>query len=303
MISQWAFQKVLQVLESRDLLLMAECKFGSTFEASSVQEDAWAYVFQRGGRFRPVIFGEVKEIVTTAAQADCVTIGLGLPRKASQMVDTFYWNQLNELDYTMRRESADNDSLLHLLPSGNYIPIRKFVPWSCGPSGDATDRVFIQFPPRCKINRRLPSSVRLAYDIFPSNFWASVIALDNTQELITCADAPPSNLPPITTLSTLSDEEISSFDSEEVEEEDNDWRSLTIGDFIVVLSSDPSTTTASVGFYSRISQQFRSSQQFSRISSISSPPAYAYAAAMLCLVTYQSWLDSVSVFSCMLLYP
>ncbi|KAJ6562054.1 hypothetical protein B0H19DRAFT_1068738 [Mycena capillaripes] len=148
------------------------------------------------------------------------------------MVDTFYWNQLNELDYTMRRESADNDSLLHLLPSGNYTSslFENLSPGVAVRPGLRTGSSSSSHPDV----KHLPSGVRVAYNIFPSNFWASMIDPDNTQELITCIDAPPINLPPV---STLSDEETSSFGSEDEEEEneDNGWHSLTIGDFVVVL--------------------------------------------------------------------
>jgi hypothetical protein len=51
---------------------------------------------------------------------DYATINIGLPSWPSQQVDTLFWNQLAELGYVMCRESADNDSQYHLLPSRSY---------------------------------------------------------------------------------------------------------------------------------------------------------------------------------------
>lgn len=82
-----------------------------------------------------------------------------------------------ELGYTMRRESADNDSLTHMLPYEDHLvnnrflllffqahtadglqPIHQIIPWSIGPNGDSWDRIFIQVAADCP--------VRLCYYLF-----------------------------------------------------------------------------------------------------------------------------------------
>ncbi|KAJ7929860.1 hypothetical protein B0H13DRAFT_1859344 [Mycena leptocephala] len=105
--------------------------------------------------FRPVIFGEVKEILHKAdpeGQRDKYNVGslnLGLPKYASQLVDTFFWNQLAELDDGVKRDSAYNESDAHMLPFGDYIQHGYLIVVNDRPSGTFGFRDFSTSSPVC----------------------------------------------------------------------------------------------------------------------------------------------------------
>ncbi|KAJ7919515.1 hypothetical protein B0H13DRAFT_1868438 [Mycena leptocephala] len=72
MSSQWAFEKILDSLKSAGLAFMSECSYGNHFNLSTelpgrLRDRGFTYLLPPSagaGRFRPVIFGQVKEIVS-----------------------------------------------------------------------------------------------------------------------------------------------------------------------------------------------------------------------------------------------
>ncbi|KAJ7070380.1 hypothetical protein B0H15DRAFT_807100 [Mycena belliarum] len=95
-------------------------------------------------------------------------------------MDTFFWNQMAELSFVIRRECADNDALEHMrhhyttdYSDVEYMSIKHIIPWVLGPNGDSFDRILIQVPPTCKviyasIRRSLPSQLWFGHKIVPS---------------------------------------------------------------------------------------------------------------------------------------
>ncbi|KAJ6500221.1 hypothetical protein C8R47DRAFT_1068440 [Mycena vitilis] len=131
----------------------------------------------------------------------------GICTRCSREIKTPSHLILAELDYIVRRESADNDCLAHLLPSGDYIVKR------CLPS-----RVW------------LPSSDS-------SDFSASKTALDNVHALTACIGAslsPPTfPSPHIVVVHTCGSSDSDSAGDEPTENEptepsetDDQWQSL-----------------------------------------------------------------------------
>ncbi|KAK6967137.1 hypothetical protein R3P38DRAFT_2815279 [Favolaschia claudopus] len=127
-----------------------------------------------GEKFCPVVFGEVKEIVTAEAcpishtassdpnSLHTLCLSIGLPTGAWNEIDTLVWNQLSELDFVMRRDAADNDCLLPDADFTAYKNITRTVPWSSGPTGEASDRIFLNLSPQTKIVRSLPAHTVLS---------------------------------------------------------------------------------------------------------------------------------------------
>ncbi|KAJ6538244.1 hypothetical protein B0H10DRAFT_2245931 [Mycena sp. CBHHK59/15] len=160
MASRWAFQVIQDTVRNAGLVFMSDSFYGRQFELSPTRfdydlghEGSSTYRLSRSTQlFRPVIFGEVKEI-TGELSRHAITINLGLPQWAPHETDTLFWNQVAELGYTMRRESADNDTLTYMLPYEDHLPIHQIIPWSIGPNGDSWDRIFIQVAADCPYYR------------------------------------------------------------------------------------------------------------------------------------------------------
>ncbi|KAJ6619387.1 hypothetical protein B0H10DRAFT_2368722 [Mycena sp. CBHHK59/15] len=253
MASRWAFQAIQDTVRNAGLVFMSDSFYGRQFELSPTRfdydlghEGSSTYRLSRSAQlFRPVIFGEVKEI-TGELSRHAITINLGLPQWAPHETDTLFWNQVAELGYTMRRESADNDSLTHMLPYEDHLPIHQIIPWSIGPNGDSWDRIFIQVAADCPIVRTLPSKVMLpsglsshALPTSPNtavaNFHAAIAAVNINVIPNPAALSSNSGIPATSSSSSDDDEflsnsssmpDLSSLPSSEV---------LMVGDFVVVV--------------------------------------------------------------------
>ncbi|KAJ7233263.1 hypothetical protein B0H12DRAFT_1076642 [Mycena haematopus] len=253
MCSLWSFRTLIDRLKSSDLVLMAEASYSVDFEPTCQPDGSSSQ------RFIPVIFGEVKEITSR----DCLpmgahpslsvqgpyflsaTLSLGLPTCAPNLIDTFYWNQLAALDYAVRRESAENDCLLPDVAAGQdhvgYIKNRQLVPWTLGPSGLPTDRVFIRISADCTVLRRLPSQVSFPLSPELLELPGSPRALlADSYDVVSAIGAIP-----FTAAAPCYDDDIAdgdrvdsgaSTDSDDSDSDDPDlvsWRSLRIGDLVV----------------------------------------------------------------------
>ncbi|KAJ6603891.1 hypothetical protein B0H10DRAFT_2195727 [Mycena sp. CBHHK59/15] len=150
--------------------------------------------------------------------------------------------------YSMRRESADNDSLAYLFPDSDfcdYIPIKSVVPWSLGPTGELSDRVFAQVAIDCPVRRSVPSRL-----CFPSrslsesseppasptailaHFHAVVASIDAKTDSVSASTDPEAEMASAESEGTYLD--LDDFASS-CDTEDGDWRSLKIGDFVILV--------------------------------------------------------------------
>ncbi|KAJ7831580.1 hypothetical protein B0H13DRAFT_2431536 [Mycena leptocephala] len=225
MSSQWAFEKILDSLKSAGLAFMSECSYGNHFNLSTelpgrLRDRGFTYLLPPSagaGRFRPVIFGQVKEIVSNPSlpkedlnylTTDYATINIGLPSWPSQQVDTFFWNQLAELGYVMCRESADNDSQYHLLPAGSYHI------------------------------RRLPSRVWFGSGTSLKDVWSSSArALSNHVAALSCIDAEcaSSTAPTVPEAGPEAEADAEDVVNDGQSPEHANWHSLAVGDFVLLL--------------------------------------------------------------------
>ncbi|KAF7340753.1 hypothetical protein MSAN_02103700 [Mycena sanguinolenta] len=164
---------LLDGLASRPVSLMAESTYDMDFKPIQVQSRntvIYSRVHQPSStgttpsyleRFRPIVFGEVKEIIfsedSVSENFPCTVLSIGLPANAPHSVDCAFWNQLAELDYVVKREAADDDCVLPNVDI-EYMAAHQVIPWSLGPQGDNDDRVFVRIGPSCtKLWRSLPS--------------------------------------------------------------------------------------------------------------------------------------------------
>ncbi|KAJ7504076.1 hypothetical protein B0H11DRAFT_2222171 [Mycena galericulata] len=175
------------------------------------------------------------------------TLNLGLPKLASHLVDTFFWNQLAELDYGMRRESADNDSEAHMLPFGDYISLDYSIPWSQGPTGEPCDRIFAQIAFDCHIQRSLPSTMQFPSHL-PSRSFSSTLK-DSSSDFLTAkssisahptsaissAAVDGSTLPSCDPDQDQVDPDYPDFEDFSTSSNVCDWRSVSVGDFVVIV--------------------------------------------------------------------
>ncbi|KAJ7488608.1 hypothetical protein B0H11DRAFT_2406684 [Mycena galericulata] len=218
---------------------LTDCRYGTHFEPHKSCHDSKP--------FRPLIFGEVKEIIYGTQVTDgkdmstVATLNLGLPKLASHLVDTFFWNQLAELDYGMRRESADNDSEAHMLPFGDYI----------GPTGEPSDRIFAQIAFDCHIQRSLPSTMQFPSHL-PSRSFSSTLK-DSSSDFLTAKSSisahPTSAVPYSAQSAAVNGSTLPSCDPDQDQVDPDyldfedfstsstvcDWRSISVGDFVVIV--------------------------------------------------------------------
>ncbi|KAJ7936357.1 hypothetical protein B0H13DRAFT_1853423 [Mycena leptocephala] len=88
-------------LSNTGLVLLSDCLYSADFVLAPCIDGTFTYEHHYMDRqFKPVLFGEVKELVSS------------LPSSGSRL--------LAELNFTIRRESADNDRLVHSLPEGDH---------------------------------------------------------------------------------------------------------------------------------------------------------------------------------------
>ncbi|KAJ7489724.1 hypothetical protein B0H11DRAFT_2191818 [Mycena galericulata] len=250
--AQPSFLSIVNSVHSLGHSFMTECPYGTTFESNECVDGSSLYTncFSRNQPFRPVIFGEVKEILHRGqvqggwTKSPVATLNLGLPKLATNLVDTFFWNQLAELDYGMRRESADNDSQVHMLPDEGYIPLDYLIPWSQGPLGEPSDRIFTQIAFDCHIQRSLPSTIsfpaRLPSRSFSSSLNESISDFITATSSISAVGSPLIGRSSSSTSHTPHNRGTDS-NSEDLDFDDFsystvcDWRSISVGDFVVIV--------------------------------------------------------------------
>ncbi|KAJ6538397.1 hypothetical protein B0H10DRAFT_1971560 [Mycena sp. CBHHK59/15] len=216
---------VLGSIAEAGQVCMAHCSYGTHFAGSRDIYGSFVYKDPNTGvLFRPVLFGEVKEILSPAANANQIDslcyqgyqrspaamITLGLPICAGHDVDTFFWNQLAELSFSMRRESADNDCLLPSLPDQDYIVTRVL------PSQ-------IQFPSIYPRPEDPPLSPRIPMSDFHAASSSMTVPARASEEVVEDVEMD-------TELDLELDLENFTSDSGPF-----DWSSLSVGDILVVM--------------------------------------------------------------------
>ncbi|KAJ7086526.1 hypothetical protein C8R44DRAFT_893588 [Mycena epipterygia] len=251
MSSSSAFRVLLDSLQSTRLVLLADCLYGTDFVLAPCIDGTFTYEhrYTTDRQFKPVLLGEIKELVSGlppsgsllagSVTTGSATINIGLPKWSHHEIDICFWNQLNELSYTMRRESADNDCLVHSMRAGDYTPIQCLIPWSVGPSGEPSDRLFVQIELGCPVHRSLPSQIKFqsfshapeprdSPTIAITNFMASTSAMD----YVLLSPPPP---PPADEEDEDDDFATSISSGSFTSSVDGDWRSLRVGDFVAVV--------------------------------------------------------------------
>ncbi|KAK6967152.1 hypothetical protein R3P38DRAFT_2589387, partial [Favolaschia claudopus] len=161
MASEPIFTSLLRRLEAAGHTFLAHSAYNRDFVLSSVDivspsdrgslrlTNSVNYVTPNStSSFCPVVFGEIKEIMSVPADPlheRSLCLNIGFPTGAWNEVDTLMWNQLSELDFVMRRDAADNDCLLPDADFGSaYKNITHTIPWSTGPTGESSDRMFLR---------------------------------------------------------------------------------------------------------------------------------------------------------------
>ncbi|KAJ7725233.1 hypothetical protein DFH07DRAFT_970949 [Mycena maculata] len=258
MSSEHLFRRLLNSVHYTGFSFLTDCRYGTHFEPHQCVDGSFAYRSCHDAKpFRPLIFGEVKEIIYGTEVTDgkdmstVATLNLGLPKVASHLVDTFFWNQLVELDYGMRREAADNDSEAHMLPFGDYVSLDYSIPWSQGPTGEPSDRIFARIAFDCHMQRSLPSTLQFPSHL-PSRSFSSMLK-NVTSDFLTAKSSISAQPTSSVLYSTQSaavpgsilpsgDPDQDQVDPDYVDLEDCftsstvcDWRSISVGDFVVIV--------------------------------------------------------------------
>ncbi|KAJ6561261.1 hypothetical protein B0H10DRAFT_1966609 [Mycena sp. CBHHK59/15] len=216
---------VLGSIAEAGQVCMAHCSYGTHFAGSRDIYGSFVYKDPNTGvLFQPVLFGEVKEIVSPAANANQIDslryqgyqgsptamITLGLPICAGHDVNTFFWNQLAELSFSMRCESADNDCLLPSLPDQDYI-VTRVLPLQ------------IQFPSIYPRPEDPPLSPRIPMSDFHAASSSMTVPARASKEVVEDVEMD-------TELDLELDLENFTSDSGPF-----DWSSLSVGDILVVM--------------------------------------------------------------------
>ncbi|KAJ6587245.1 hypothetical protein B0H10DRAFT_1961534 [Mycena sp. CBHHK59/15] len=234
MSSSSAFRVLLDSLQSTRLVLLADCLYGTDFVLAPCIDRTFTYehcCYTTDRQFKSVLLGKIKELVSGLPPSGSLLAGSVTTGSATINIGLPKWSH-HEIDIGFGTNSMNSATLC--------APIQCLIPWSVGLSGEPSDRLFVQIELGCPVHRSLPSQIKFqSFSHAPEPRDSPTIAITNFMASTSAMDYVLLSPPPPPAFEADEDEDDDSATSISsgsfTSSVDGDWRSLRVGDFVVVV--------------------------------------------------------------------